>query len=297
MAATNRDDHRYVARWMQVVYAPDADFESLNKPGPGMNLADKKLQLALCKTLPQDLERKIGVKKRQLSDVQQIMSGRQVLWMIVDYFRTNKGLGHVYTLQDITAVQWFGDRYNDMLAFRDKWEDTIHGLHPDITENMLAEILVDQMAHSKELLQGVRSWRKLDRDDPKRSHASLLAIMDDHIAFTTELHNRNRWDSHREASMQYAMSAFPKGGGGKGKGDGKGKGKGKGDGKGKGKGGKGKGKSQSPHRTSEVKKLCPQIQQLGTCTFGDQCKFSHDLAGAMPAAKGGSGSAADSKKK
>jgi hypothetical protein len=104
--ASNRDDHRYVTRWVQAVFAPDVDYESLNKPGLGMNMIDKKL--ALCETLPHDLARRVNVKKREISQgSSQIMSGRQVLWFVLDYFRTNTGLGHIFTIQDISyQVVW-----------------------------------------------------------------------------------------------------------------------------------------------------------------------------------------------
>jgi hypothetical protein len=57
VTASNRDDHRFVTRWIKEVFSKDVDYNSLNKPWRGMNMIDKKLAVALSDTLPSELAR------------------------------------------------------------------------------------------------------------------------------------------------------------------------------------------------------------------------------------------------
>ena len=44
-----------------------------------------------------------------------IFRGRQIVWMMIDYFKTNRSLQDQYTWQDIETLQWQGD---DKLQWR-----------------------------------------------------------------------------------------------------------------------------------------------------------------------------------
>eukprot|EP00974_Lingulodinium_polyedra_P083990 8133047-Lingulodinium_polyedra.AAC.1 len=38
-----------------------------------------------------------------------MMKGRQILWMILEYFKTNQSLNQKYAFMDLQTVKWSGD--------------------------------------------------------------------------------------------------------------------------------------------------------------------------------------------
>ena len=49
-----------------------------------------------------------------------ILKGRQLVWLIHDWFRLNPEMKQVYGLQAITDLQWYGD--DKISEFMDMWK-------------------------------------------------------------------------------------------------------------------------------------------------------------------------------
>ena len=278
-AACHTENYTKVTKWIMTVDKIGTKFEDLAEPGKGFNRLDRKLAAALTPTIEGELARRILVKKRQqLNEQGVLISGRQVLWMVYDHFRTNKRLGLVYTITDLAKVEWLGDE--KLAQFRNNWEDRVCSMATEINEDTLANMLCDHLMKSKELREAVNKWRKLDEGVPeeraKKTYRALLDLVDDHLMYNQEIRNRSSLDrhSHHNHPTAPASEGHGKGGGGskgKGKGGKGGKGKsGKADGKGNRKGddGKGKGKTQG---------YCAFFQ-VGNCSMGTACRYKHDKA-------------------
>ena len=48
-----------------------------------------------------------------------IVKGRQIIHMILSFFKTNHSLDLVYSAEDLAALEWHGDK--DMHTFRHMW--------------------------------------------------------------------------------------------------------------------------------------------------------------------------------
>ena len=278
-AACHTEDYTKVTEWIMKVDKVGTKFEDLAEPGKGFNRLDRKLAAALTPTIEGELARRILIKKRQqLNDQGVLISGRQVLWMVYDHFRTNKRLGLVYTITDLAKVEWLGDE--KLAQFRNNWEDRVCSMATEIDDDTLANVLCDHLMTSKELREAVNKWRKLDEGVPderaKKTYRALLDLIDDHLMYNQEIRNRSSLDRHSHHNHPTAPASEGQGkGGGGSKGKGKsgkgGKGKsGKADGKGNRKGddGKGKGKTQG---------YCAFFQ-VGNCSMGTACRYKHDKA-------------------
>ena len=105
-----------------------------------------------------------------------LFAGRQILFMVYEHFRTNKNLGLVYTIFDLSRVTWLGDE--KLKTFRNNWETTIAGMVSEVDDAHLTELLLTQMLHSKELIEQVTRFRKRDPDDPERCYQTLIDYID-----------------------------------------------------------------------------------------------------------------------
>ena len=213
-AACHTDDYKKVSKWITQVDTVGTKFEDLAEPGKGFSRLDRKLAAALTPTIEGELARRILIKKRQqLNDSTRLMTGRQVLWMIYDHFRTNKRLGLVYTITDLAKIECLGD---DKLAhFRNNWDDRVCSMATEINEDTLANMLCDHMMKSKELREAVNKWRKLDEGIPeeraKKTYRALLELIDDHLMYNQEIRNRNSLDRHTHHNHPSAPAPQGKG--------------------------------------------------------------------------------------
>ena len=76
----------------------------------------RKLDFALAKSLhgilkqsKESLTEDVILKTRECAQSNSILKGRQILWMMHDYFKTNRTLQEQYKYQDIESLKWMGD--------------------------------------------------------------------------------------------------------------------------------------------------------------------------------------------
>ena len=104
VCASGREDHQSVAQWVLMVEKKGTKLEDLADPGEGFSTLDRKLAAALTPTVAGELMRRINNAKRTLLKQDgKLFSGRQILFMVHEQFRTNKNLG------DLLRVSWLGD--------------------------------------------------------------------------------------------------------------------------------------------------------------------------------------------
>ena len=154
--------------------------EDLADPGKGFSTLDRKLAAALTPIVAGELMRRINNAKRALLKQDgKLFSGRQILFMVYEHFRTNKNLGLVYTIFDLSRVSWLGD--DKLETFRNNWESTIAGMATDVEDAHLTELLLTQLLNSKELKEQITQFRKRDPEDPKRCYGKLIYTIYEHL--------------------------------------------------------------------------------------------------------------------
>ena len=63
----------------------------------------------MIKSSGESLSEYVTLKAREYTQRSHILRGRQIVWMMIDYFKTNRSLQEQYTWQDIETLQWPGD--------------------------------------------------------------------------------------------------------------------------------------------------------------------------------------------
>ncbi len=84
-------------------------FQALQDSGPGrFHALDALLAQALIRSLPQNLASRVKGRELQLYHADKTITGRQVAWLIYDWFKTEALLDVVFGFADIVALTWYG---------------------------------------------------------------------------------------------------------------------------------------------------------------------------------------------
>ncbi len=91
--ASKREDGRPVLDWLNDVERDGASLEEFSSSGEGVERLDKKFAIALKRICKGELGRRI-VQEEELADkLCRILSGRQILYIIYQTFKTNPNMG------------------------------------------------------------------------------------------------------------------------------------------------------------------------------------------------------------
>jgi len=96
------------------------------------------------------------------------LMGSQYVWMILDYFKTNRSLQEQYTWEDMATVRWLGDdKLHDFYA---KWNLVVDSLITKMPEEVLITAFLERIRNSKQLLApDVHEFDRWELDDPRRT--------------------------------------------------------------------------------------------------------------------------------
>jgi len=109
VAVCGQDKHvTMVVKWLQEVEKEGVTMDSLLKLGKGFASLDRKLAVALQAILPKDLEMRVQTDRATIPDGY-LMAGRQILWHIYRHLRTSPNQTKLFGLMDIVGITWFGD--------------------------------------------------------------------------------------------------------------------------------------------------------------------------------------------
>ena len=294
--------------WNKIIQ-DGAKFDNFDSSGdPRFATLDLKLHCALTQCIREGnktLAAKLASSEDTAMNGGKILKGRQLGWLIHDWFRLNPDLKPLYGLQEIADIQWFGD--DKIFEFLDLWKQVVGNNTITMSENQLAEILVGKMkGKTKVLAEDVAYWLRLPAGNEQRTHEYLLNAMQAHLDRTQmEKNNSTRrvlvqggkipglgapaptgkrpcyFHNHggcknTEDKCRYAHVLVPDDQKAKmtkptrspspeGRGKGRGKGGGKGDGKSSGTGG---------DSSAGALRYC-HWHLKGKCTRGDDCHFPH----------------------
>ena len=88
------------------------------------------------------------------------MTGRQILYMVRESFRTEAHMDVFYNMQDLMAVRWAGDDH--MQKFLEKWDTVTEGMGPEtIHEKTLRDLFLEQVSCSTVLQEDVAHYHRL----------------------------------------------------------------------------------------------------------------------------------------
>ena len=179
------------------------------------------------------------MKTRECAQSKSILKGRQIVWMMLDYFKANRTLQEQYKYQDIEPLKWMGDE--KLPQFFTKWTVITTGMVVPLDNRILCHIFLERIRPSKKLASDVHEFDRM-RDDDTYKNLKWLTDSIDRLLQRERMLSARALQTKRiqsGASLTTEQSnansnAAPAQDKDKGKGKGKAKGKGRGKGKGKG---------------------------------------------------------------
>ena len=111
--------------WLRECWSKSfGQLESSDLDGAKDQIRWKRLDFSLPRALQgmvkssgESLSEDVTLKAREYAHKNKILRGRQIIWMMIDYFKTNRSLQEQYTWQDIDSLHWQGDEKAAVLLY------------------------------------------------------------------------------------------------------------------------------------------------------------------------------------
>ena len=211
VAASGRWDEEEMGWFMETERAYST-FESLADSGEErFKSLDLKLAAALGPvvrkasnsfTLGIDLKEKIAAQKNR------VLKGRQIVWLMYKHFQTNPNMGIVYSITDLSNLDWMGDPR--MQSFLYVWYVMVNGMKEAISETTLRDLLLTKMEKSSELQHDLNFYYRMPDGDPEKSYQYLLDSMERYIQRASQRKNRKDFNGkHLEHILKCSHTALP----------------------------------------------------------------------------------------
>ena len=156
VAASVIDDRKEVAWLMEV---KEKTFDDLADSGEDRFAALDSLMIgSLEKTLPADLARTYNEKSEEALKNNDILMGRQLVWMILNYFKTANYLSMVYSFDTLMEITWYGDAR--VSEFRHQWNRIVDNMQERLDDRALRDILYKKMEKSALFAADLAHYRR-----------------------------------------------------------------------------------------------------------------------------------------
>ncbi len=154
--------------WIKEVSMPETTFDSLADTSERFYPLDNLLAVALMNMLPPALKLKVNRKEAVLDEQNLLMTGRQILFMVRESFRTEAHMDVYYNIQDLLAVKWTDD--TAMPLFLQRWDSVTDGMGPEfIQDRLLRDLFLEQVSRSKVLADDVAHYHRLKPEDEHKT--------------------------------------------------------------------------------------------------------------------------------
>ena len=273
-------------KWIKEVEDPAKTFDNFRDSGKFPTL-DSKLGSAISDLAKGELGRRVTLATEKEDKDGRNVTGRQLLKLVYDYYRTDEYTGIVYDVSDLMAIKMKSDNPNwkQLASFRDAWDETLAGMEKEPGEDVLEAVFKQQVRHCHCLSQDIGIYDRAPKGDPSRTYKFLYESVERFLARKQSELNRSdiqktrrdydrQKDDHRGRSRE--RSAAPAQGG---KGKDKNK-KGKKDKKRRNsKGDSSRGSSNGSRRLNGKQKggICYTWKNTGKCARNDEgkCGYEH----------------------
>ncbi|MFM7987448.1 MAG: hypothetical protein ACKPKO_49860, partial [Candidatus Fonsibacter sp.] len=103
----------------------------------------------MIKASGESLSEDVTLRAREYQQRSMILRGGQIIWMMIDYCKTNRSLQEQYTWQDIELLQWQGD--DKLQWFYSRWKLITTSLAITIPEVVMRDTFLAKNRNSKRL--------------------------------------------------------------------------------------------------------------------------------------------------
>ena len=192
-AASDRPDEAWP--WIMEVWPDREDkkrlLEELGEPGKFVTL-DTRILAALTRPAKGDLAQRILTAKEECAKEGKATRGRQVLFMLDQYFKTSEEAGNLYSLEDLLRVSRHGEGIIDLKRFLNAWDSVIAGMKKPPEEKVLKDILLRQVRSCHLLRYDIDTYDRCRDDDPNKSYDFLMRCVRGLIERDRRRENRER---------------------------------------------------------------------------------------------------------
>ena len=116
-----------------------------------------------------------------------MLTGRQVAWMLYDYFRTDDHMSLMYSYNELNAMKWHGD--DRMEEYLIEWDFIIDHMEERITDNCKRDVMAGHVQNSEALKEDYAHFKRVGRTHSDHSAAYLRKAIERHIMNTRQIKN------------------------------------------------------------------------------------------------------------
>ena len=111
------------------------------------------------KSLPSALSQRVKGKEQELYRLNKSIKGRQIAWMIYDWFKTDVHMNLVYGFQDLVSMTWWGDA--KMEGWLHQWDHIVSNLENPLDDKTLRDIMEGHLNTSAELKEDIAHYNRV----------------------------------------------------------------------------------------------------------------------------------------
>ena len=138
----------------------------------------RKLDTELYNTCPAVLKIKIDDITLYLSTTGSLLTGPQILLLILESFEVDDNLAGARSVTDLMAIQWLGDKPHQKTRFLKIFLNVVQNLKDSqFTQEGLRDVLAKCMLQSVDLKFEMESYKIAPIGSPVHSFAYLIAIL------------------------------------------------------------------------------------------------------------------------
>ncbi len=154
--------HHAAVSWLLAVESPTAIFESLSSP-EAFPALDADIAAALSKIAQGEASRRIAIREADLRREGKLMSGRQMLFMTYQEFKTTSESTIVHGLKDLLRLTCNGD--GGLERFFNSWNSLVASQVKPIDEEVLHQVFLDQIENLPCLSNDISHYRRPGNTD------------------------------------------------------------------------------------------------------------------------------------
>ena len=161
-------------QWIKEVEDPKTSFDSFRDSGKFSTL-DSKLGSAISDMSKGELGRRIILATEREDKDGRNVTGRQLLKIIYEFYKTDEYVGIVYDVSDLTQVKVKGDNpgWRQLLDFRDLWDETLAGIEKEPEVEILEALFKTEVRKCQCLSHDLGIYDRALKGSAERSYQFL----------------------------------------------------------------------------------------------------------------------------
>jgi hypothetical protein len=183
-SASGKGEKAFV--WILEVESDKQTFESMSDPGEFVSL-DAKLAAALSKLAQEELGREIVQQQEIAAKSQKRLKGRQILWMVYQYYATSQDAGEMYSIVELMAVRLVDDKLE---TFMNNWSHVLAGMDEMPQAAVIEELFIEQLRYSKIMKDEIAHYDRHPKGHPDHTYEYMQRQVRAYLERTRKRANR-----------------------------------------------------------------------------------------------------------